>query len=120
MGDLTRNVSRVEGDVLDHAAEFVTLVTEKAPGRYARWLALPELEQLLQDENAFNAGKLQVWAEFTVFREEFRARFPEATDAACINAFCKLFLKNDISLSNLVTFMETWLGKNGRLLAEPD
>jgi hypothetical protein len=116
MGDLTRQTSSAESDVLDHAAEFVALVAQEAPRRYAAWSALPEVTQLLAEQNAFNAGKLQVWAEYTVFREEFRERFPEAEDASCINAFCKLFLKNDISLSNLVTFMEAWLVNHKRTL----
>lgn len=116
MGELTRHTPGIESDVLDHAAEFVALVAREAPRRYAAWSVLPEVTQLLAEQNAFNAGKLHVWAEYTVFREEFRQRFPEAEDASCINAFCKLFLKNDISLSNLVTFMEAWLVNHERTL----
>ena len=37
---------------------------------------------------------------------EFMARFPDASPFACINGFSSLFLKNDISISNLVEFME--------------
>jgi hypothetical protein len=116
VGDLTRRGSGAESEVLDHAAEFVALVAREAPRRYAAWVRLPEIERLLADQNAFNAGKLHAWAEYTVFREEFRHRFPDAADASCINAFCKLFLKNDISLSNLVTFMEAWLVNKERTL----
>ena len=120
MGELTRQATGLESDVLDHAAEFVALVARETPRRYAAWAALPEVERLLADKNAFNAGKLHAWAEYTVFREEFRQRFPDAEDSSCINAFCKLFLKNDISLSNLVTFMEAWLVNRERTLPVPD
>ena len=41
-----------------------------------------------------------------MFRREFMERFPEATPFACINAFSGLFLKNDISISNLVEYVE--------------
>ena len=119
MGELSIHESGLEGQVLDHAAEFVTLVAREAPGRYAAWLTLPEIEALLRGDNAFNAGKLHAWAEYTVFREEFRERFPDAAEPACINAFCKLFLKNDISLSNLVEFMDGWLAREGRTLPYP-
>ncbi len=62
----------------------------------------PDLER----GGAFNHGKLYVYAEFSVFRREFLDRFPEASPAACINAFSGLFLKNDISIHNLVEFIE--------------
>ena len=120
MTDMTRHAIRAESEVLDHAAEFVALVAREAPQRYAAWVELPEVERLLTDRNAFNAGKLHAWAEYTVFREEFRKRFPDAEDAGCINAFCKLFLKNDISLSTLVTFMEAWLVNHKRTLPGAD
>jgi hypothetical protein len=119
MGNLTRHTFDAESDVLDHAAEFVALVSREAPRRYDAWSAIPDVKQLLAEENAFNAGKLHAWAEYTVFREEFRHRFPDAEDASCINAFCRLFLKNDISLSNLVTFMEAWLVNHQRTLPVP-
>lgn len=101
-------------DLLDHAGEFVARVAEAAPGKYRRLLAQDDIRRLLEADNAFNVGKLYAWAEFLVFREEFNARFPEASAEAGINAFCKLFLKNDISLSNLVAWMENG-AREGRL-----
>ncbi len=108
-----------DSTVLDHGEEFVECVASRAPDRYRRWLALTEIQGLLQGENAFNHGKLYTWAEFEVFRMEFAARFPAASAEVCINAFCRLFLKNDISLSNLVEFMEDWLGDGKALPLEP-
>jgi hypothetical protein len=55
-----------------------------------------------------------------VFRGEFRARFPEASPESCINAFSRLFLKNDISITNLVNFMESGADKEMRLLMKKD
>ena len=52
------------------------------------------------------------------FRREFRRRFPDATPRACINAFCKLFLKNDISMSNLVRTLEAPHGEDLELLEQ--
>jgi len=60
----------------------------------------------LAGDPAFNHGKLYAWAEYCVFRQEFRARFPDASDSACINAFSRLLLKNDISITNLVEYCE--------------
>ena len=54
------------------------------------------IQRLLAEDNALNPGKIYAWAEYRVFRREFQARFPDASPKACINAFCKLFLKNDI------------------------
>ena len=63
---------------------------------FSQWLGNP----------VFNHGKLFAYAEFAVFRKEFQARFPRASDYACLNAFAGLFLKNDISMSNLVEYVE--------------
>jgi hypothetical protein len=98
--------ARWETDILDHSAEFAERVLAQAPARYRQLASEPAIRELLGAENAFNAGKLCVYAEFQVFREEFDRRFPGAEPRACINAFCRLFLKNDISLSNLVRFFE--------------
>lgn len=107
--------------VLDHGEEFVEVVASRAPARYRQWLGRDDVRALLQGGNAFNPGKLYTWAEFEVFRMEFATRFPEASTEACINAFCRLFLKNDISLSNLVEFMEHWLrDKKSTRLEPPD
>ena len=96
----------IHSDVLDHAREFVALVCRHAPGAYEELLAVPRFRALLQQENSFNHGKLYAWAEFSVFRQEFYERFPDASDTACINAFSRLFLKNDISITNLSDLIE--------------
>lgn len=93
-------------DWLDHSREFVEIVCGSADAEYRRLLNSERFQRMLGDDNAFNYGKLFAFAEFAVFRKEFRTRFPEASSASCINAFCKLFLKNDISITNLVRFME--------------
>jgi len=96
----------VQADVLHHAAEFVELVYRQAPGEYRRLLDAGSFRSELQGGGVFNHGKLYAYAEFSVFRQEFAERFPDASPAACINAFSKLFLKNDISMHNLVEFVE--------------
>ena len=98
--------SALHADLLDHSREFVEIVYRSAPQEYLSLLDSERFAALLNKENAFNYGKLFAYAEFVVFRSEFRVRFPEAVPASCINAFCKLFLKNDISITNLVRFME--------------
>ncbi len=92
--------------VMDHAQEFVDLVGARAPGAYRKLLAEGRFRDALEPGGTFNHGKLFVYAEFLVFQREFRERFPEASDPACINAFAGLFLKNDISIHNLVEFIE--------------
>lgn len=96
----------VQADVLHHAAEFVELVYRQAPAEYQRLLAAERFRPELEQQGTFNHGKLYAYAEFSVFRREFAERFPEASPAACINAFSGLFLKNDISIHNLVEFVE--------------
>ena len=96
----------LQADVLHHAAEFVELVYQQAPVEYWRLLDSGTLAAALQGGGVFNHGKLYAYAEYTVFRREFAERFPDASPAACINAFSKLFLKNDISIHNLVEFLE--------------
>jgi hypothetical protein len=109
----------IQANVLDHAREFVEMVHRETPAVYRSLLASRPYERLLNQPNSFNHGKLYVYAEFTVFREEFRARFPAASSAACINAFCGLFLKNDISMTNLVSFMEGSGDEEQLLLNQP-
>jgi len=104
--DISTDISGLQTDLLDHSREFVELVYRSAPDEYRRLLDSEKFEGLLKEENAFNYGKLFAYAEFVVFRKEFKVRFPDAAPASCINAFCKLFLKNDISITNLVRFME--------------
>ena len=110
----------VQADVLHHAAEFVELVYRQAPAEYRRLLDSGRFAANLQGGGAFNHGKLYAYAEFSVFRREFAERFPDASPAACINAFSKLFLKNDISIHNLVEFIEGADDRGQLLLNTPD
>jgi hypothetical protein len=103
---VSTDVRSLQASVLDHAFEFVELVYEKAPGEYRRLLATGRFDRALEEVGTFNHGKLYAYAEFTVFRQEFLERFPDASPAACINAFSGLLLKNDISIHNLVEFVE--------------
>jgi hypothetical protein len=96
----------LHADVLDHAFEFVERVYRRAPEEYRRLILAGDFRDAIERRGSFNHGKLYVYAEFSVFRREFRRRFPEATAAACINAFSGLFLKNDISIHNLLEFIE--------------
>jgi hypothetical protein len=106
----SRAVISLQAEVLDHAREFVELVYRQAPLEYQHLLSSdrfrpdPELGRVRG--GTFNHGKLYVYAEFTAFRREFRDRFPDASAAACINAFSSLFLKNDISIHNLLEYIE--------------
>lgn len=103
---MTTDVLVLQSNVLDHASEFVELVYQQAPEAYRRLLSSGRFGRELEQENVFNHGKLYAYAEYTVFRDEFGRRFPDANPAACINAFSSLFLKNDISITNLVEFAE--------------
>jgi len=98
-------------EVLDHAAEFVEIVYRQAPVEYQRLLSSERFQTDLALSGSFNHGKLYTYAEFVAFRREFEDRFPDATAAACINAFSGLFLKNDISIHNLLEYVE---GANDR------
>jgi hypothetical protein len=100
------DLSVIQASVLDHAPEFVEVVYTQAPGAYRALLASGRFDARLARDPAFNHGKLFAYAEFAVFRKEFQSRFPSATDFACLNAFAGLFLKNDISISNLVEYVE--------------
>jgi len=99
-------VLSIQADILDHSSEFVELVFREAPAEYRRLLASGHFRCELEQDSVFNHGKLFAYAEFVVFRGEFRDRFPDSSPAACINAFSSLFLKNDISITNLVDFVE--------------
>lgn len=96
----------IQASVLDHSAEFVEVVYQRAPGEYRALLDSGRFGPRLAHDPAFNHGKLYAYAEFAVFRREFTSRFPESSSAAAINAFSSLFLKNDISISNLVEYVE--------------
>jgi hypothetical protein len=100
------NLAVVQATVLDHSAEFVERVYRRAPEEYRQLLSSGRFDRHLAAGKGFNHGKLFAYAEFAVFRREFRSRFPDAPDHACINAFSALFLKNDISIHNLVEFIE--------------
>jgi len=116
---LSEDVLSLHSSVLDHASEFVELVYLEAPARYRALLDSQRFEMQLQQKNTFNHGKLFAYAEFIVFREEFRKRFPEASRSACINAFSKLFLKNDISITNLLNYLESTQDQEKQLLNRP-
>lgn len=110
----------VPPDALDHASEFVRIVMERTPPLYEEMIRLPGIVRRLSGDKPFNHGKLYAWAEFLVFRAEFLQRFPQAGNSACINAFSSLFLKNDISISNLVEAMEPAFGEElARLTRQP-
>ncbi len=112
---LSADVQGLGASVLDHSSEFVELVSREAPEEYRRLLNAGKFDGELAGDSNFNHGKLFAYAEFCVFRKEFRGRFPDASPAACINAFSGLFLKNDISISNLVEFIEG-VDERGQLL----
>jgi hypothetical protein len=105
-GSISTDVSGFRANVLNHSSEFVELVFRDAPAEYRRLMALERFRRELGQQSRFNHGKLYAYAEFVVFRREFRERFPDASPAACINAFSSLLLKNDISITNLVEFVE--------------
>jgi hypothetical protein len=114
------NIISPSASVLDHSREFVELVHREAPAEYRRLLAMPRFRSELERGGTFNHGKLFVYAEFAVFRREFLARFPDASRPACINAFSGLFLKNDISVTNLVDFVEGAGDRQQLYLNSPD
>ena len=116
---ISTDVSDLQADVLDHSREFVELVSAMAPGEYRALMASGRFKQDIEQDNSFNHGKLFAYAEFLVFRREFQQRFPEASPAACINAFSSLFLKNDISITNLVDYTEGPGDSEQLLLKQP-
>ncbi len=118
--DLTCKASEQPADVMDHARELVTIVYKAAPGEYKRLLQSPRIQGAIKASNNFNHGKVFAYAEYRVFRQEFETRFPEAAPETCINAFCKLFLKNDISITNLVRFMTSSTDAEMLLLKKKD
>jgi len=103
--ELIEGSASLESEVLDHSKDFVECVQQSALAEYHRLAASKHFESLMR-QGGFNHGKLFCYAEFIIFRREFINRFPEASQAACINAFSALFLKNDISISNLLDLME--------------
>jgi hypothetical protein len=109
----------IQANVLDHSREFVEIVYQKAPGEYRALLSSGRFDARLGSDPAFNHGKLYAYAEFAVFRHEFLKRFPGASPFACINAFSGLFLKNDISISNLVEYIEGSEDEHQLLLNTP-
>ena len=110
----------IQANVLDHSREFVDIVYRQAPGEYRALLSSGRFDAALERDPAFNHGKLYAYAEYAVFRREFLARFPEATPFACINAFSGLLLKNDISISNLVEYVEGAEDREQLLLNTPE
>jgi hypothetical protein len=117
---ISTDVPGLQANVLDHSIEFVELVYGEAPAEYQRLMASERFRRELEQDNVFNHGKLFAYAEYVVFRREFRERFPDSSTAACITAFSSLFLKNDISISNLVDFVEGPYDRGQLLLNQPD
>jgi hypothetical protein len=109
--DVSTEVTGLQPELLDHASEFVSVVYRRAPECYRDLVDSDRFRLLLGQDNAFNHGKLYAYAEYRVFRSEFLERFPGASSQACINAFSKLFLKNDISITNLVDAIEGAAGQ---------
>ena len=103
--DLMSPPEGLNSEVLDHAKDFVHRVGRDAPSEYQQLVDAGHFSDLLH-EGRFNHGKLFTYACFRVFRKEFQSRFPQASQAACINAFSGLFLKNDISITNLLMLIE--------------
>ena len=116
---ISTDVQGLQADVLDHSSEFVELVFDEAPAEYQRLMVSERFRREMEQDNAFNHGKLYAYAELVVFRREFRQRFPGSSPTACINAFSKLFLKNDISITNLVDFVEGRDDRGQLLLNQP-
>jgi hypothetical protein len=116
---ISTEVLSLQASVLDHSSEFVELVYTAAPAEYRKLMGSPRFRQELARDSVFNHGKLYAYAEFVVFRREFRRRFPDASKAACINAFSSLLLKNDISITNLVDFVEGPDHREQLLLNQP-
>lgn len=108
MSDYTQSgdLAVIQANVLDHSREFVEIVYGQAPGEYRALLSSGRFDARLERDPVFNHGKLYAYAEYAVFQREFQSRFPNASPFACINAFASLFLKNDISISNLVEYVE--------------
>ena len=104
--DLSTDYFIPPADLMDHSAEFVALVYKTAPVAYENLMKSEPVREALGQDNNLNCGKIYVFAEYIVFRQEFMDRFPVASAVSCINAFSKLFLKNDISITNLVDYME--------------
>ena len=75
---LSTDVDGLQSSILDHAFEFVERVYSQAPEEYRRLAEAGRFREVLQQRGTFNHGKLFVYAEFSVFRREFRRRFPEA------------------------------------------
>jgi hypothetical protein len=116
--DMTVDVHGVQAEVIDHSEEFVTIVHQKALGVYQTLLDSSQVRRQLAATNTFNYGKVYAYAEYMVFRKEFQRRFPAASAAECINSFSGLLLKNDISITNLVDYMEQSVGPEIALLAK--
>jgi len=114
------DLSVIQANVLDHSREFVEIVYEQAPGEYRALLSSGRFDARLERDPVFNDGKLYVYAEYAVFRREFMVRFPNASPFASINAFSGLFLKNDISMSNLVEYVEGADDEDQLLLNTPE
>lgn len=115
--DISVEVQSFHAEVIDHSEEFVAIVHQSALAMYRKLIDSPQVRRQLAASNNFNYGKVYVYAEYVIFRQEFQLRFPKASAAACINSFSGLLLKNDISITNLIDYMEQSLGPEIELLA---
>ena len=88
----TTDLTVIQASGLDHSAEFVEVVYQRAPGEYRALLDSGHFDTRLAHDPVFNHGTLFAYAEYCVFRQEFMVRFPDASPFACINAFSSLFL----------------------------
>ncbi len=118
--ELTESTQGKPADIMDHARELVDIVFQAAPDEYRKLLKQQRISSAIEETNNFNYGKVFAFAEYVVFRKEFKVRFPEASSESCINAFSRLFLKNDISITNLVHFMEGSADEEMLLLKKKD
>jgi hypothetical protein len=116
--EISVDTQSVHAEVIDHSEEFVAIVQQSALAVYHTLVDSPQVRGQLSASNNFNYGKAYAYAEYIVFRKEFLHRFPQASVAACINSFCGLLLKNDISITNLVDYMEQSLGPEIERLAK--
>ena len=102
----SNDLSVIQANVLDHSREFVEIVYEQAPGEFRALLSSGRFDHRLEHDPAFNHGKLYGYAEFALFRRELLSRFSDALPFACTHAFSQLFLRNNISISNVVEYVE--------------
>ena len=80
--DGTTDLTVIQASVLDHSAEFVEIIYQRAPGEYRALLDSGHFDMRLAHEPVFNQGKVYAYAEYRVFLQELLARFPDASPFA--------------------------------------